>query len=260
MSKRSGWIVLSALLCASAPAAGDTKAPIVIDGAGITQTQACAGGDVVVNGAGHNLTFTGECGSVTVNGSGNVVAVEAARKIVANGTNNQVTWARGAGKLKKPKIGKSGLGNKVVKGAVAAAPAGDATAGVGTVSADGGSVVVVGAKNGSRVVVVDKAAAPAPTPAPAAGAISVVDNHQKIVRACAGADVSVAGNYNHLVLSGECGRVVLSGNYNKVELDGAAEVSTPGNFNTASWKRGAGKAAAPKLSNQGNSNTLGAAK
>jgi hypothetical protein len=69
---------------------------------------------VEVNGTGHDLKLTGECKHVEVNGSGNRVRVEAAASIEVSGTNNSVTWKRGVG-AEKPRVERSGLGNKVSK-------------------------------------------------------------------------------------------------------------------------------------------------
>jgi hypothetical protein len=222
-------LVGALLLVASSALAAGTK--IVINGAGDTSTRPCEGNDVVVNGAGHRLAFTGECKKVVVNGSGNQVAVEAAARIAVQGTGNVVSWQRGAGKLKKPRISVAGVNNKAVK-------------------AEGA------------------AAAPAPAPAPAAppaGAAAppaakaapfrVHDNGQKITRACNNGDVEVAGNENDVTLTGDCNRVAVTGNTNHVQIEGAVEIGVLGNDNNVRWKRGVGKAV-PKVSNPGNGNQV----
>lgn len=85
---------------------------LVVSSSGLEQTYECNGQDVVVNGANNALSFTGECDKVTVNGKGNVVHLEAAKRITANGTENTVTWKRGADK-RDPKVGIFGKRNKV---------------------------------------------------------------------------------------------------------------------------------------------------
>jgi len=95
-------------------------------------THDCAkDGEVSINSSNGDFTFTGTCerisvnGSmikvaieaakkITINGSKNTVAVDAADRISVNGTSNAVTYKR-AIKGAKPKISKTGIGNKVAK-------------------------------------------------------------------------------------------------------------------------------------------------
>jgi hypothetical protein len=86
---------------------------IEINGVNRKDTIRCASTSTVeINGTGHDLALVGECDEVEVNGSGNRVKVEAAKSIEVNGTSNTVTWKRGVGS-KKPKVERSGIGNKV---------------------------------------------------------------------------------------------------------------------------------------------------
>lgn len=85
---------------------------LFFNGTGLEKTYECEGKDIAINGANNKLTFTGECHDVAVNGSKNVVHIEAARQIAANGTDNRVFWKRGTGKG-DPKVAILGKGNKV---------------------------------------------------------------------------------------------------------------------------------------------------
>jgi hypothetical protein len=87
-----------------------------INGVNRKDTLRCAStSKVEINGTGHDLTLVGECDEVEVNGSSNRVKVEAAKSIEVNGTSNTVTWKRGVGSAKQPKVERSGIGNKVSK-------------------------------------------------------------------------------------------------------------------------------------------------
>ena len=108
-----------ALVFGSGLAHADEAKDLIINGSAQSGTRACqAGQNVVVNGSKHDLKLTGECARVTVNGSDNVVGVEAAAKLTVSGMGHTVTWQRGAGDAKAPKIVKSGMRHRIAQGNV----------------------------------------------------------------------------------------------------------------------------------------------
>ena len=107
------------ILSIASPALADT---LNVAGVGEQWTRPCDGHDVIVDGVSHNVSLTGECRTVTINGSSNQVAVEAAVKIVVNGTDNAVAWQRGV-RTKKPRIALRGLNNRARRVTAATAPA-----------------------------------------------------------------------------------------------------------------------------------------
>ena len=72
---------------------------------------------------------------------------------------------------------------------------------------------------------------------------------------CAGGSVTVDGNGNVLVLKGDCSALKVNGNDNTVTAEGVAEISTMGNRNKVTWRRGAG-GRPPRISNPGTGNTI----
>ncbi|RKH39044.1 DUF3060 domain-containing protein [Corallococcus sicarius] len=121
MNKKLGTAVFMMVACAFGPmtaAAEDDSADegnIEVTGAGETATHACtANSTVEITGSSNTVTLTGECKSVIVSGSSNNVKVEATRSIEVTGMSNTVTWKRSVGKS-KPKVSRTGMGNKVTQ-------------------------------------------------------------------------------------------------------------------------------------------------
>ncbi|MEZ4403005.1 MAG: DUF3060 domain-containing protein [Kofleriaceae bacterium] len=111
MSKLASLIVGSLLLGAGA-AAAEPRSHVVSD-AGQTATLDCGdGGKVAILGADNTITLTGGCAKVAISGSGNRVTIEAVDKLGITGSSNTVTYQRGYTR-KAPKVGKTGVGNKV---------------------------------------------------------------------------------------------------------------------------------------------------
>ena len=98
---------------AEAPAGKSTA--LVISLQGTTQTLECGGRDVTIQGASNQITLTGDCQKVTVSGAGNTVRLDGAAQISALGAGNQISWKRGVGGAKKPKISSAGLNNKITR-------------------------------------------------------------------------------------------------------------------------------------------------
>ncbi|QSQ24628.1 DUF3060 domain-containing protein [Pyxidicoccus parkwayensis] len=118
MNRKLGTAVFMMVACAFGPmtaAAEDDSGTFEVSGMSETATHECTPGTKVeITGASNDVTLTGECKSVEVSGSGNKVKVEATSSIEVAGTNNNVTWKRGHGKS-KPKISRTGVGNKVTQ-------------------------------------------------------------------------------------------------------------------------------------------------
>ena len=66
----------------------------------------CNGRDVEVDGNQNTITLTGSCAVILVNGNHNRVAVESVTWLRLIGSDNQVSWARGAGS-RAPSTGRS---------------------------------------------------------------------------------------------------------------------------------------------------------
>jgi hypothetical protein len=99
----------------AAPSTSATTAPagenITVSGISEMRTIACNGGTVSVSGITNNVVITGHCAGVTVSGIQNQITVDAADKIQASGSGNQITYHTGS-----PTIANSGLQNVVKKG------------------------------------------------------------------------------------------------------------------------------------------------
>lgn len=125
--------LLAATLAAPAAIAKGTESH-VLDESGQTRTFECTAEkpDVAVNGSDNTLTLTGSCNEVAlngsdnkvtiasveklaVNGSTNTVDIDAAGKIAVTGSDNKITWKKGTGTKKKPKVAVLGSGNSVKK-------------------------------------------------------------------------------------------------------------------------------------------------
>ena len=78
----------------------------------ITVLGACD--EIVINGASSKVSIV-SAKKVVINGASNEVSIDAAGKISVTGSSNIVTYAKGLGKAKAPKVAKSGVGNKVSK-------------------------------------------------------------------------------------------------------------------------------------------------
>jgi len=107
-------VLIAALLIA--PLAWADTPRIVVNDAAQTTTLSCGdGGELMVNGSDNQLTVTGGCAKVVVNGAGNTIALDGADKIVVNGANNKISYKRGW-KAARPRIVRTGSGNKIAKG------------------------------------------------------------------------------------------------------------------------------------------------
>jgi hypothetical protein len=99
----------------AAPSTSATTAPagenITVSGISEMRTIACNGGNVSVSGITNNVVITGHCASVLVSGIQNQITVDAADKIQASGSGNQVTYHAGS-----PTTSNSGINNVVKKG------------------------------------------------------------------------------------------------------------------------------------------------
>jgi Protein of unknown function (DUF3060) len=99
----------------AAPSTSATTAPagenITVSGISEIRTIACNGGNVSISGITNNVVITGHCASVVVSGIQNQITVDAADKIQASGSGNQVTYHAGA-----PTTSNSGINNVIKKG------------------------------------------------------------------------------------------------------------------------------------------------
>jgi hypothetical protein len=88
--------------------------------------------EVSISSAMSTVTITGSCSSVSVMGANNTISIASSKKVAVmgssntlavieagkislTGTSNVVTYQKGLGKAKAPKISKSGVGNKATK-------------------------------------------------------------------------------------------------------------------------------------------------
>ena len=76
--------------------------------------------NIAINGASNKITIV-SAKKVAITGASNEVAIEAAGKIAVTGSANIVTYVKGLGKAKAPKVAKTGVGNSVKKVKPAAA-------------------------------------------------------------------------------------------------------------------------------------------
>ena len=80
------------------------------------QTVTCAkGAEVSIEGTSNDYIIKGECKHVSVTGTDNKVRVASVGRVTVEGTGNVVTWERGLGSAKKPKVSTSGVNNKVIQ-------------------------------------------------------------------------------------------------------------------------------------------------
>ena len=70
--------------------------------------------NIAINGASNKITIV-SAKKVAINGASNEIAIEAAGKIAVIGSANIVTYVKGLGKAKAPKVAKTGVGNSVKK-------------------------------------------------------------------------------------------------------------------------------------------------
>ena len=72
---------------------------------------------------------------------------------------------------------------------------------------------------------------------------------------CKGGGVTINGDKNQVTLTGQCSTLKVNGNENIVNVEAVAEISTWGNRNNVTWRRGAG-GKPPKISNPGTANNI----
>jgi hypothetical protein len=85
--------------------------------------------------------------------------------------------------------------------------------------------------------------------------VTIDENQIKRAIDCKGGGVTINGDKNQLTLTGQCSTLKVNGNENIVSVEAVAEISTWGNRNNVTWRRGAG-GKPPKISNPGTANNI----
>jgi len=226
--------LLAAVSLCLAPAAFASGAIIVGENNG-SRVIRCNGQDVEVDGNQNTITLSGNCAVILVKGNHNRVAVESVAWLRLIGSDNQVSWARGAGG-RQPSVVDVGSRNSVAQsrgagtGAAAASDALDTSAVAVALAARGpGGTARTRAQGdtaGDAEVV------------RTGESISIKDDHQNKTYVCAGGDVNVLGNHSTLTIRGACDIVNVQGADNTIKLETADTISVTGANNTVTYRTG----------------------
>jgi len=233
--------LLAAVSLCLAPTAFASGAIIVGENNG-RRVIRCNGQDVEVDGNQNTITLSGNCAVILVKGNHNRVAVESVAWLRLIGSDNQVSWARGAGG-RPPSVVDVGSRNSVAQsrgagtGAAAASDALDTSAVAAALAARGSGGTARTRAQGDTAGGANAGAGGAEV-VRTGESISITDDHLNKNYVCAGGDVNVLGNHSTLTLRGACDIVNVQGADNTIKLETADTISVTGANNTVTYRTG----------------------
>jgi hypothetical protein len=204
-------------------AASTPLTAIDVVGNGRTDTIDCGGQNVRLGGSSNNITLKGTCPRLDVTGSNNTINVEALEAVDVTGVSNTIIWQRSL-VGDQPRLGSTGLGNRLV-------PASDAAQAEPTPSPGFGLLPPVS---------ID-------VPSIGVTTFAASDGQELSIDCGEGNLVTVAGSDNRVTLTGTCTAVNLIGSANQVWVQRAHVIDVAGDLNAVVWENGPDDATPPTI-------------